>query len=43
MSTIRRFKISIADIELQRLHQKLELTNLPSELEDAGWEYGSPL
>lgn len=43
MSAIRPFKISIADSELQRLQQKLELTNLPGELEDAGLEYGASL
>ncbi|KAJ7484697.1 Alpha/Beta hydrolase protein [Mycena latifolia] len=37
------FKISIPDEKLSLLHKKLELTTLPDELADAGWDYGVPL
>ncbi|KAJ7447329.1 Alpha/Beta hydrolase protein [Mycena galericulata] len=37
------FKIAIPDATIHRLHQKLELTDLPDELDGAGWEYGVPL
>jgi len=37
------FKISVPDALLERLHKKLELTDLPDELDGAGWEYGVPL
>ncbi|RXW21604.1 hypothetical protein EST38_g4233 [Candolleomyces aberdarensis] len=37
------FKINVQDSELELLHKKLELTRLPDELTEAGWEYGVPL
>ncbi|KAJ7196521.1 Alpha/Beta hydrolase protein [Mycena pura] len=37
------FKISVPDALLERLHKKLELADLPDELDGAGWEYGVPL
>ncbi|KAF9468675.1 Alpha/Beta hydrolase protein [Collybia nuda] len=37
------FQISISEKAITQLHEKLALTSLPSELEDAEWEYGSPL
>lgn len=37
------FKISIPDDRIERLKQKLALTDFPDELENAGWEYGVPL
>ncbi|KAF4617914.1 hypothetical protein D9613_005904 [Agrocybe pediades] len=37
------YKISVPEEELQLLKQKLELTRLPDELDDAGYEYGAPL
>ncbi|KAI0036978.1 alpha/beta-hydrolase [Vararia minispora EC-137] len=37
------FTIAIPDSELELLQRKLELTRLPDELEDAGWDYGVPL
>ncbi|KAJ7034254.1 Alpha/Beta hydrolase protein [Mycena alexandri] len=37
------FKVAVPDALLDRLQQKLKLTTLPDELEDAGWEYGVPL
>lgn len=43
MDSIRPFKINVSESAIGRLHQKLELTNFPSELDAAGWEYGVPL
>ena len=37
------FKLSVPDSEIELLRKKLELTRLPDELEDAGWDYGVPL
>ncbi|KAJ7644586.1 Alpha/Beta hydrolase protein [Roridomyces roridus] len=37
------FKISVPDAKIDELRQKLRLTRLPDELEDAGWDYGAPL
>jgi hypothetical protein len=43
MSKIRPFKINIPQQAIEKLHQKLELTNYPGELEEAGEEYGASL
>jgi hypothetical protein len=37
------FKIAVSDTQLSILQQKLKLTTLPDELDDAGWSYGVPL
>ena len=37
------FTIAIPDERLSILQQKLALTTLPDELEDARWDYGAPL
>ncbi|KAJ8081389.1 hypothetical protein AAF712_009959 [Marasmius tenuissimus] len=37
------FKISISDDAINHLKQKLELTRLPDEIDEAGWDYGAPL
>ncbi|KAJ7472945.1 Alpha/Beta hydrolase protein [Mycena galericulata] len=37
------FSISVSKEQLEALKQKLELTRLPDELDDAGWAYGVPL
>ena len=37
------YTIQVADSELELLRKKLELTRLPDELDEAGWDYGSPL
>ena len=37
------FKIAIPDERIERLKQKLALTDFPDELENSGWEYGVPL
>jgi Epoxide hydrolase N terminus len=43
MSDITAFEISIPDDRINDLKQRLELAKFPDELEDAGWDYGSPL
>ncbi|KAK1221803.1 hypothetical protein PQX77_015382 [Marasmius sp. AFHP31] len=37
------FKISVSDDAIKHLKQKLELTRLPDEIDEAGWDYGAPL
>ncbi|KAI0772887.1 alpha/beta-hydrolase [Trametes elegans] len=37
------FTLSVSEADLVWLHKKLELSRLPDELADAGWEYGVPL
>jgi hypothetical protein len=44
MPQVTPYKIHILDSKLQRLQQKLELTDFPQhEIEDAGWKYGTPV
>ncbi|KAI0034198.1 alpha/beta-hydrolase [Vararia minispora EC-137] len=38
-----RFTIAVPDQELKALQEKLTLARLPDELEDASWDYGTPL
>jgi len=37
------FQINVSDTQLSILQQKLAVTILPDEVEDAGWSYGTPL
>ncbi|KAF9266802.1 alpha/beta-hydrolase [Marasmius fiardii PR-910] len=37
------FEISVPDVSITNLRQKLELARFPDELEHAGWDYGVPL
>lgn len=37
------FKIAVPDESILLLQQKLALTTLPDELDEAGWDYGAPL
>lgn len=43
MASIRSFKITVPKSAIERLHQKLELTDLPNEIDEADWEYGAAL
>jgi hypothetical protein len=44
MPDIKEFKIAVPQEKLDRLKKKLELTDWPTELEDAPkWQYGSPM
>ncbi|KAF9260263.1 alpha/beta-hydrolase [Marasmius fiardii PR-910] len=38
-----RFEINVPEESISLLKQKLELTRLPDELDEAGWDYGVPL
>ncbi|KAF7299498.1 EHN domain-containing protein [Mycena indigotica] len=37
------FAIAVSDSELDALREKLALSRLPDELDEAGWDYGVPL
>jgi hypothetical protein len=37
------FTVSIPDAEIELLRNKLALSRLPDELDESGWDYGSPL
>jgi hypothetical protein len=43
MANTKPYKIEVPEQMLQRLKQKLALTDFPEEIEDAGWAYGTPL
>ncbi|THH14010.1 hypothetical protein EW146_g6277 [Bondarzewia mesenterica] len=43
MTTEQPFKISVRDEDITLLKQKLNLSRLPDELDEAGWAYGVPL
>ncbi|KAI4249290.1 MAG: hypothetical protein L6R40_000748 [Gallowayella cf. fulva] len=43
MASIDPFTLSVPDSQLERLSQKLQDTNLPDELDEAGWDFGAPL
>ncbi|KAJ7081585.1 Alpha/Beta hydrolase protein [Mycena belliarum] len=37
------FRLAVPTEKIQELHQRLKLTRLPDELDDAAWDYGAPL
>ena len=43
MASVTPFTVAVPDDRLERLRAKLELTDFPDELDDAGWDYGAPL
>jgi hypothetical protein len=43
MAFVQPFKITVAQSAIDRLHQKLDLTYFPEELDESGWEYGAAL
>ena len=43
MPSITPFTVAVPNNRLERLRAKLELTEFPDELDDAGWDYGAPL
>ncbi|KAI0325055.1 alpha/beta-hydrolase [Cubamyces sp. BRFM 1775] len=42
-SWAKPFTVDVPDADLELLRKKLELATFPDELENAGWEYGTPL
>jgi hypothetical protein len=42
-SNIEAYKIAVPDSSIERLKQKLALTDLPYEIEGSSWKYGVPL
>lgn len=43
MSPIRPYTIRVSQTEVDKLNQKLAVSEFPNELEDAGRDYGAPL
>jgi epoxide hydrolase len=43
MPEIREYKIAVPQQKLDRLKKRLADYEWPTELEDAGWDYGAPL
>lgn len=43
MSAIKEYKINVPQEKLDRLKRKIDDYEWPSELEGAGWDYGSPM
>lgn len=43
MAPVEPYKIQVSDEAISRLKQKLALADYPAELEEAGWDRGSPL
>ena len=43
MASATPFTLAVPDDRIQRLRAKLELTEFPDELDEAGWDYGAPL
>ncbi|MGQ4421037.1 epoxide hydrolase N-terminal domain-containing protein, partial [Streptomyces sp. SAS_269] len=41
--SIRPFRLSVPQSDLDDLHDRLDRTRWPAELPDAGWEYGVPV
>ncbi|KAL9624437.1 MAG: hypothetical protein Q9160_001400 [Pyrenula sp. 1 TL-2023] len=40
---VKRFDISILESQIEDLKRRLSQAKFPTELEDSGWDYGSPL
>lgn len=43
MASIDSYTFTISEEKLERLKQKLSLATFPDELDEASWDYGSPL
>lgn len=43
MTEAKPYKITVPQAKIDRLKAKLELVDFPTELEEAQWDYGSPL
>lgn len=43
MSSVKPFKISVPDSQLEILRKKLEVTTFPDELDESKWDLGAPL
>ena len=43
MASVTPFTVNIPNDRLDKLRARLELTEFPDELDDAGWDYGAPL
>ncbi|KUJ18777.1 alpha/beta-hydrolase [Mollisia scopiformis] len=43
MANIQPYTIAVSQAKIDRLHQKLALTDFPDEVENVGWDRGAPL
>lgn len=43
MPEIKPYKIAVPQAKVDRLMRKLDDAEYPDEIEDAGWQYGSPV
>lgn len=43
VSEVKEYTINVPQEKIDRLMRRLEDTEFPQELEDAAWDYGSPL
>ncbi len=43
MASVTPFSVAVPNDRLEKLRARLELTEFPDELDDAGWDYGAPL
>ena len=41
--TVEPYKINVPDTSVEKLRQRLSLTDLPDELDEVGWDMGFPL
>jgi hypothetical protein len=43
MANIQPYNIAVPQAKIDRLNQKLALTDFPDEVENVGWDRGAPL
>lgn len=43
MATIKEYEISVPQSKIDLLHKKIDMVDWPSELENVGFDFGSPL
>lgn len=43
MASPKPYSVAVSDARLQALRRKLDLAEFPDELEEAEWDYGTPL
>ena len=43
MSAAKEYTINVSQEKIDRLKRRLDEAEFPSELEEAAWDYGSPL
>ena len=43
MASVKPYTINIPQDQIDKLRKKLDLAEFPDELDDSGWDYGTPL